>query len=113
MLYSTACTNLQRMPKRTLLAILGDGSEGAFLKTIPFASWQILSYNPAKKEVCVRVYTNLNAENIQANIDALRIELLAETDSAARSALEGAIRALLTKLQYYPQVTMSFTLPTY
>jgi hypothetical protein len=111
MLYTTACTNLATMPKQTLLAMFYDTPTGDFLNKIPYNSWDVLSFNPTKLEVCVRITRTIDSENINDNIAALRTQLAGTTDPQERRTLEQSIRTLLTKLDNPPQFTITLTLP--
>ena len=107
------CLNVQRMSQTTLLGFLGDSQEGQFLQKIPLSSWEVISFNPKKYEVCIRIYQNFNAQTIEDNITALRIQLSSATDLATRLSLENAIRAQQTKLANRPQITATYSLLSY
>jgi hypothetical protein len=108
-----ACQNLARMPKDTLLALMHDSPAGDFLEKIPYASWEILSFNPSKYEVCVQITsTNITAK-INDEITSLRIELASAPDDITRRSLEQSIRTLLTKLNNIEKITISLDLSNF
>lgn len=55
-----ACQNIQRLSQDTLLAILAIYRESQydFLTSMELDEWQILSFNPEVREVCVQLLKN-------------------------------------------------------
>lgn len=67
-----ACRAIQRVSKATVLALMGSSLNDPvpnnplnpaaatfkpfFLRTIPLDHWEVMSFNPVKREVCVLVY---------------------------------------------------------
>jgi len=111
MLKTTACNNVQRLSQSTLLAMLVDNTQLAFLESMPLSSWEIISFNPAKLEVCIKIPRAFDQDQLEDDLTALRIELAGETNPAKKLILENAIRTLLVKLDNPPQTTISITLP--
>jgi hypothetical protein len=107
------CLNVQRMSQATLLGFLGDSQEGKFLQKIPLSSWEVISFNPRKYEVCIRIYPNFNQQEIEDSIASLRVQLSLATDLETRLSLENAIRAQQTKLANRPQITATYSLSSY
>jgi len=54
-----ACLNLQRIGKSTVTAMLTDQSpEYNFLSNLDESQWDVVSFDPFKREVCIVLYNN-------------------------------------------------------
>ena len=61
------CSVRQRLAKVTFLAMLPDGSRTKeFYENIPDERWEISSFDPATRNVCVRLTTLHGSENLAA-----------------------------------------------
>lgn len=53
----TACVNLQRIGKSTVTAMLTPGSpEFNLLNNLNESQWDVMSFNPQNREVCIVLY---------------------------------------------------------
>jgi hypothetical protein len=53
----TACVNLQRIGKSTVTAMLTPQSpEYNFLTNLDESQWDVMSFNPHNREVCIVIY---------------------------------------------------------
>jgi hypothetical protein len=61
------CSVQQRLAKVTFLAMLPDGSrQKEFYLSIPDDRWEILSFDPKTRDVCVRHTTLYGGENLSS-----------------------------------------------
>lgn len=67
-----ACQSIRRVSQATVLALTGNSLNDPvpdnplnpaaqahktfFLRTIPLKHWEVLSFNPARREVCIALY---------------------------------------------------------
>lgn len=66
----TACVNLQRIGKKTVTAMLTSESSFAkgVLKNLDDSQWDVMSFNPNNREVCIVLYSPSGNKFITVNL---------------------------------------------
>jgi hypothetical protein len=112
----TACQKIQRLPQQTLLAMLENTAAYTLLDSLDTDDWEIISFNPLKREVCIDILTSVSS-SITTEINALRalISVLGNTeeDNLSRLVYEAEIRNLQNKIDYSRKRRISVTIPDY
>lgn len=106
-----ACLNVRNLSQQTLLGMTADTDVGTFLNKMPLTQWEIISFNPARYEACIKIYQIFNQAEIQSYITELRVQLAAATDSATRLSIQSAILQRQNQLNNPPFITITVTIP--
>jgi len=65
----TACVNLQRIDKNTVTAMLtSESSKYEFLTNLDDSQWDVMSFNPNNREVCIVLYNPSGNKFITVNL---------------------------------------------
>jgi hypothetical protein len=78
-----ACVVQQRMPKATLLAMLGDpasigesysdSQSRAFFEKIPEDNWEVVSFDPSTRKVCVEISDDIGTRTVAVTLPYLTL----------------------------------------
>ena len=63
--YRTACYARHRLSKKSLIAMLVDGTPTQrFFTNLDDNAWTIVSFNPFNREVCVQLFSNTQTKTL-------------------------------------------------